>query len=70
MDNYAVITISGNKVVNIIVWDGDTSQWGPGKGHSTVKLKPGMWCDIGAIYDKDTGIFSFPDGYVKSGSEE
>lgn len=56
MDRYAVITTNGNKVDNIIVWDGK-AEWGPGKGYTTVKLSKSQWCDIGCIYDKEKGEF-------------
>lgn len=60
MSRYAVITTSGNKVVNIILWDGVT-QWGPGKGYTAIKLTDTQWCDIGSIYDKETNSFAFPE---------
>lgn len=64
MDRYAVITTGNNTVVNIVLWDGE-SQWGPGKGHTTVRLEDGQFCDIDAVYDKESGEFAFPDGYEK-----
>lgn len=68
MSKYAVITTNGNKVVNIVQWDGE-AEWGPGKGYTSVPLTPKQWCDIDAVYDKSSDKFSFPDGYVKPGTE-
>lgn len=65
ISNYAVITEDTNTVVNIIVWDGDTTQWQPPEGQYTVKIEDDVWCNIGAVYDKDTGLFAYPDGYVR-----
>jgi|ADGO01.1.fsa_nt_gi hypothetical protein len=50
MDTYAVITTNGNKVDNVVVWDGK-SEWGPGKGYTTVKLKKtsGVTSDVFTI---------------------
>lgn len=58
--NYAVIAISNQTVVNIIVWDGETN-WGPGKGYTAIKLQEGQFCDIGMIYNAEDGTFSYPE---------
>ena len=60
MDRYAVLTTGNNVVVNIALWDG-VEPWGPGKGHTTVKIKDGQWCDIGAVYDKEREEFYLPE---------
>lgn len=64
MTKYAVTTTNGNKVANIVEWDGQ-EDWGPGKGYTTIELQKGQWCDVDAVYDKSTGKFSFPKGYTK-----
>lgn len=64
MSKYAVVATGNNTVVNIVVWDGK-SEWGPGKGYTTVEIPDHVWCDIDAVYDKQTGTFAFPEGYVK-----
>lgn len=60
MSKYAIIATGNNVVSNIVLWDGE-SEWGPGKGYTTVKLWDGQWCDIGAVYDKETGEFHLPE---------
>lgn len=32
MDNYAIIDKNGGWLLNIVVWDGDTSKWNPPDG--------------------------------------
>lgn len=59
---YAVVVIATNVVDNIIVWDEQT-EWGPGKGYTAIKLEDDQFCDIGAIYDKETNTFSYPPGH-------
>lgn len=70
MTNYAVIAVGNNTVTNIVVWNGDSSTWGPGKGYTTVKLQSNQWCDIDAVYNKEINTFAFPNGYTKPGTEE
>lgn len=65
ISNYAVINNTSKVVVNIVVWDGDEKQWGPGKGYTTVKIEPGVFCDIDMVYDPNTGSFAYPEGYVR-----
>lgn len=67
MSKYAVITTNGNKVINIVEWDG-SEEWGPGKGYTTVELSSKQWCDIDSVYDKDKNKFTFPDGYERPAS--
>lgn len=59
MSLYAVIATGNNVVNNIIVWDGH-EQWGPGKGYTAVEIKKGQACNMGYVYDKETGEFTEP----------
>lgn len=49
LDNYAIVNETTNVVMNICVWDGTTA-WEPPEGTFVVKLEPGQYCDIGALY--------------------
>lgn len=62
MTRYAVISTSGNKVVNVVEWDGK-AEWGPGKGYTTVKLKDEQWCDIDSVYNKSNNSFQYSEDH-------
>lgn len=47
--NYAIV--ANGVVVNIIVWDGDTSTWQPPQGSTAVAIPDGTFVNIGYLYD-------------------
>lgn len=56
-ENYALIN-SANVVVNIALWDGVTP-WTP--PDNTIAIRIGeQVCDVGYLYDPQTGLFSPP----------
>jgi hypothetical protein len=55
---WAVIRDADDVVDNIIEWDGSTP-WTPPAGHYVIAIGD-QWCDIGYLYDPDTGTFSPP----------
>jgi|NOAtaT_7_FD_contig_31_7043877_length_310_multi_2_in_0_out_0_2 hypothetical protein len=56
-EDYALIN-SENVVVNMVLWDGVTP-WTPPDGCTPIKINS-QPCDIGWIYDPQTGTFSPP----------
>ncbi|PTT74646.1 hypothetical protein DBR26_00240 [Pseudomonas sp. HMWF007] len=49
ISNYAMV--AEGKVINLIVWDGDTESWSPPEDVAVVKLRANQRVDIGDLYD-------------------
>lgn len=56
MQTYAIV--DAGKVTNIILWDGDNTQWQPGKNAKAVVVPDGVRPDIGWAYA--SGAFVAP----------
>lgn len=55
--NYAIIDNITNIVINIVLWDGDTSVWQPPEGTFAIQTDV---AGPGWIYDPATGTFTNP----------
>lgn len=56
--NYCIIDVATNIVVNIAWWNGDTNSWQPPDG--TIAVQSDV-AGIGWIYDPATGTFTDPN---------
>ena len=54
---YALIDTGLNEIVNVIVWDPDTSAWQPPGGSIMVMIDDGWGFGPGDLYDPITGGF-------------
>ncbi|MBN7122910.1 hypothetical protein BSU01_14495 [Erwinia billingiae] len=54
---WAVVRSKDNVCINAILWDG-SSDWIPPSDCYMVNLDGVDWYDIGAIYNKDTKLFT------------
>lgn len=58
IQNYCIVDIATNIVVNVCVWDGDTNTWQPPAGTIAVQSDT---AGIGWIYDPATQTFTDPN---------